>query len=60
MTLEEVKKEIVSIRNELAKVPQMDARLNRLLGMEELLLFQQKEQEEKNEKPLKVANKIGT
>tara|TARA_Y100000593_G_C4139598_1_gene251540 strand:- start:404 stop:580 length:177 start_codon:yes stop_codon:yes gene_type:complete len=58
MTLDEVQKEIVSIRNELAKVPQMEARLNRLLGMEELLLFQQKEQEK--EKPLKVANKIGT
>ena len=59
MTIEEVKKEIVLLKNELAKVPQMEARLNRLLGMEELLLFQEKEQEEKNEKPLKVANKIG-
>ena len=54
MTIEEVKKEIVSIKNELAKVPQIEARLHRLLGMEELLLIQQKE----SEKPdLKVANK---
>ena len=59
MTLEEVQKEIVSIKNELAKVSQIEARLHRLLGMEELLLLQEKEQEEKNEKPLKVANKIG-
>ena len=59
MTLDEVQKEIVSIKNELAKVSQIEARLHRLLGMEELLLLQEKEQEEKNEKPLKVANKIG-
>ena len=56
MTLDEVQKEIVSIKNELAKVSQIEARLHRLLGMEEILLTQEKE----NEKPLKVANKIGT
>ena len=54
MTLEEVQKEIVSIKNELAKVPQIEARLHRLLGMEEILLHQQQE-EQKTE--LKVANK---
>ena len=54
MTLEEVQKEIVSIKNELAKVPQIEARLHRLLGMEEILLHQQHE-EQKPE--LKVANK---
>tara|TARA_B100001123_G_C14592655_1_gene742603 strand:+ start:93 stop:260 length:168 start_codon:yes stop_codon:yes gene_type:complete len=54
MTLEEVQKEIVSTKNELAKVPQIEARLHRLLGMEELLLIQQQE-EQKPE--LKVANK---
>ena len=54
MTLEEVQKEIVSLKNELAKVPQIEARLHRLLGMEEILLLQ----EEENKKPeLKVANK---
>ena len=56
MTLEEVQKEIVTHRNELAKVDLIKQRLHRLLGMEELLLIQEKE----NEKPLKVANKIGT
>ena len=54
MTLEEVQKEIVSIKNELAKVPQIEARLHRLLGMEEILIIQQQE-EQKPE--LKVANK---
>ena len=54
MTLEEVRKEINQTKNELAKVPQIEARLHRLLGMEEILLIQQKE----SEKPdLKVANK---
>ena len=54
MTLEEIQKEINQTKNELAKVPQIEARLHRLLGMEELLLIQQKE----SEKPdLKVANK---
>jgi hypothetical protein len=45
MTLEDVQKEINQTRNELAKVPQIEARLHRLLGMEEILLLQ--EQEEK-------------
>tara|TARA_R100000808_G_scaffold11759_1_gene29895 strand:+ start:4008 stop:4175 length:168 start_codon:yes stop_codon:yes gene_type:complete len=54
MTLKEVKEEIVSLKNELSKVPQIEARLHRLLGMEEILLLQ----EEENKKPeLKVANK---
>ena len=56
MNLKQIQTEIVSLKNELAKVPQIEARLHRLLGMEELLLIQEKE----NEKPLKVANKIGT
>ena len=60
MDIKQVQSEIVSLKNELAKVPTMETRLNRLLGMEELLLLQEKEQEEKNEKPLKVANKIGS
>jgi len=54
MTLSEVQKEIVTHRNELAKVDLIKERLHRLLGMEELLLLQQKE-EQKPE--LKVANK---
>ena len=54
MKLEEVQKDINQTKNELAKVPQIEARLHRLLGMEELLLLQQKE-EQKPE--LKVANK---
>ena len=54
MTLDEVQKEIVGMKNELAKVPQMEQRLHRLLGMEEILLIQQKE----NKQPdLKVAKK---
>ena len=54
MTLEEVQNEIVGMKTELAKVPQLEARLHRLLGMEEVLLELQKE----NEKPdLKVAKK---
>ena len=53
MTLKQVQTEIVSLKNELAKVPQIEARLHRLLGMEEILLLQ----EEENKKPdLKVAN----
>jgi len=44
MTLEEVQNEIVSFKNELAKVPQLEARLHRLLGMEEILLLQQQEE----------------
>ena len=54
MKLEEIQKEINQIKNELAKVPQIEARLHRLLGMEEILLHQQQE-EQKPE--LKVANK---
>ena len=46
MTLDEVQKEIVGMKNELAKVPQLEARLHRLLGMEEILLLQQKENEQ--------------
>ena len=53
MTLEEVQKEIVSIKNELAKVPTLEARLHRLLGMEEILLIQQQEEQKPD---LKVAN----
>lgn len=53
MKLKEVQKEIDTLKNELAKVPQIEARLHRLLGMEEILLEQQKE-EQKPE--LKVAN----
>jgi hypothetical protein len=54
MTLEEVQKEMIFIKNELAKVPALEARLHRLLGMEEILLLQEKD-EKKPE--LKVANK---
>ena len=54
MTLEEIQKQILQAKNELAKVPQLEARLHRLLGMEEILLLQQQE----DQKPdLKVANK---
>jgi len=52
--LEEVQKEIHHIKDELAKVPPLEQRLHRLLGMEEILLIQQ----EKEKKPdLKVAQK---
>ncbi len=54
MDLKQIQSEIVSLKNELAKVPQIEARLHRLLGMEEILLHQQQE-EQKPE--LKVANK---
>ena len=54
MDLKQIQTEIVSLKNELAKVPQIEARLHRLLGMEEILLLQQQE-EKKSE--LKVANK---
>ena len=54
MKLEEIQKEINQTKNELAKVPQIEGRLHRLLGMEEILLIQ----EEESKKPdLKVANK---
>lgn len=52
MTLEEIQKEINQTKNELAKVPQIEARLHRLLGMEEILLIQQ---EEEKKPDLKVA-----
>jgi hypothetical protein len=45
--------EIVSLKNDLAKVPQMEQRLHRLLGMEEILLIQQQEEQKPD---LKVAN----
>jgi hypothetical protein len=54
MTLEEIQKEINQTKNELAKVPQIEARLHRLLGMEEILLMQE---EESKKLDLKVANK---
>jgi len=54
MTLEEIQKEINQTKNELAKVPQIEARLHRLLGMEEILLHQQQEEQKPD---LKVANK---
>mgnify|MGYP003139725243 CR=1 FL=1 len=41
------------MKNELSKVPQLEQRLHRLLGMEELLLIQQ---EEEKKPDLKVAN----
>ena len=52
MTLEEVQKEIRHIKNQLELVPGLEQRLWKLVGMEEILMSQQKE----NEKPdLKVA-----
>ena len=54
MKLEEIQKEINQTKNELAKVPQIEARLHRLLGMEEILLIQQQEEQKPD---LKVANK---
>ena len=54
MDLKQVQNEIVLIKNELAKVPQMEQRLHRLLGMEEILLMQE---DESNKPDLKVANK---
>ena len=57
MKLEEIQKEINQTKNELAKVPQIEARLHRLLGMEEILLMQ----EEESKKPdLKVASSDAT
>jgi hypothetical protein len=44
MNLKQIQTEIVSLKNELAKVPALEARLHRLLGMEELLLIQQQEE----------------
>ncbi|MGB0817492.1 MAG: hypothetical protein ACPGQQ_01205 [Candidatus Puniceispirillaceae bacterium] len=54
MDIKQVQSEIVSLKNELAKVPQMEQRLHRLLGMEEVLLLQKQELEKPD---LKVANK---
>lgn len=54
MDLKQVQSEIVLLKNELAKVPQMEQRLHRLLGMEEVLLLQKQELEKPD---LKVANK---
>ena len=54
MDVKQVQSEIVSLKNELAKVPQMEQRLHRLLGMEEVLLLQKQELEKPD---LKVANK---
>ena len=54
MDIKQVQSEIVSLKNELAKVPQMENRLHRLLGMEEILLLQKQELEKPD---LKVANK---
>ena len=48
MTLKQVQTEIVSLKNELAKVPQIEARLHRLLGMEEILLLQEEENKKVN------------
>ncbi len=53
MTLKQVQEEIEGLKAELQKVPQIEARLHRLLGMEEILLLQEQE----SKKPdLKVAN----
>jgi|TARA_R100000808_G_C2077081_1_gene102358 hypothetical protein len=52
MTLEEVQKEIVHVKEQLSKVPPLEQRLHRLLGMEEILLIQQ---EEEKKPDLKVA-----
>jgi hypothetical protein len=54
MDLKQVQSEIVSLKNELAKVPTMQQRLHRLLGMEDILLLQQQEEHKPD---LKVANK---
>jgi hypothetical protein len=54
MTLEEVQKEIMFIKEQLSKVPSLEARLHRLLGMEEILLLQQQVEQKPD---LKVANK---
>ena len=53
MDLKQIQSEIVALKNELAKVPQIEQRLHRLLGMEEILLEQQQEEQKPD---LKVAN----
>lgn len=57
MDIKQIQSEIVSLKNELAKVPQMENRLHRLLGMEEILLMQE---EESNKPDLKVASSDAT
>ena len=57
MDIKQVQSEIDSLKNELAKVPQMENRLHRLLGMEEILLMQE---EESNKPDLKVASSDAT
>jgi hypothetical protein len=54
MTLEEVQKEIVHVKEQLSKVPPLEHRLHRLLGMEEVLLELQNEEQKPD---LKVARK---
>ena len=54
ITLKQVQEEIEGLKAQLQKVPQIEARLHRLLGMEEILLIQQKEE---NKPQLKVADK---
>ena len=57
MDIKQVQSEIVSLKNELAKVPQMEQRLHRLYRMEEILLMQE---EESNKPDLKVASSDAT
>jgi hypothetical protein len=52
-TLEEVQKEIHHLKDELAKVPPLETRLQRLLGMEELLIEQQQEENKPDPKVVK-------
>ena len=54
MTLEEVQKEIIHVKEQLSKVPPLENHLHRLLGMEEILILQQKEEKKPD---LKVAKK---
>ncbi len=54
MTLEEVQKEIVLCKEQLAKAPAIERRMHHLMGMEEVLKSQE---EGKNKPDLKVANK---
>ena len=54
MTLDEVQKEIVLCKEELAKAPVIERRMHYLMGMKEVL---ESQEEEKNKPDLKVANK---
>jgi len=45
MTLEEVQKEIVLCKESLAKAPAIERRMHHLMGMEEILLIQEKEEQ---------------